>query len=117
MDSIHRYIEHKQNYVSSLNCLYLNARSVANKFTKVKDLVSTIKGLDIIIVTETWLNCEDGAFFHIQGFNAFFASRLGRGGGVTVFVRESIKVLDSLILRRKQDGIGFDVLRVDQEVH
>ena len=39
---------------SSLNCLYLNARSCNNKYTELNDLIVE-KNADLVFITETWL--------------------------------------------------------------
>jgi exonuclease III len=46
---------------------------------------------DVIVVTETWLRPEDTDLYHINGYASFFSCRVaGIGGGVAIFVNESL---------------------------
>ena len=69
-----------------VNCFYTNARSLFNKLTEVKHLVSQ-KNLKIIGITETWAS-EDmtDAEFHLEHFEMYRKDRKGRKGGGVAYL-------------------------------
>jgi len=74
----------------------VNARSL-NKRTNVIGHHIITYNLDLIAVTETWLNadCGDGDLLNIcpAGYSAVHSARLGkRGGGLALIHRDSIRV-------------------------
>ena len=66
---------------STLKSCSLNARSIVNKRTELQAMVAT-KELDIIAITETWLNPEimDQEILS-SDYNIYRRDRLGKGGG------------------------------------
>ena len=80
----------------NIECLYLNARSLANKTSELQALVT---GIDLLAVTETWLKPEIGDCELLPGndFSIHRRDRIDRvGGGTLLAVRNTI-----LSLRRK----------------
>jgi hypothetical protein len=79
-----------------LYCCLVNARSlVSNKYVISHHL--TVTGLDVLAVTETWLNEENGDTILREvcpsGYSAIHCPRSrGRGGGVALFFRDSLRV-------------------------
>lgn len=78
--------------LNDLKCLYLNARSLKNKFLEFEAAV--INGsYDIVGITETWFGEEDGDEYIIEGYKLFRRDRLNRrGGGVALYVKENLNV-------------------------
>ena len=79
-----------------LYCGLANARSlVSNKYVISHHL--TVTGLDVLAVTETWLNEENGDAILREvcpsGYSAIHCPRpRGRGGGLAIFFRDSLRV-------------------------
>ncbi|EFX66098.1 hypothetical protein DAPPUDRAFT_332549 [Daphnia pulex] len=79
-----------------LYCGLVNARSlVSNKYVISHHL--TVTGLDVLAVTETWLNEENGDTILREvcssGYSAIHCPRSrGSGGGVALFFRDSLRV-------------------------
>ena len=47
---------------------------------------------DIVAVTETWLDSKDNSQYQLEGYTAYFCSRVGKkGGGVGLYVSNSLK--------------------------
>ena len=85
------------NYgIKSLNCLYVNARSLVNNL-KIDELKAYVVefDLDIIGITETWLNEGiSNSEIATENFSIYRKDRSevkgGRAGGVIVYVRDSV---------------------------
>jgi ribonucleases P/MRP protein subunit RPP40 len=82
--------------VKSLNCVFVNARSLMNNF-KVEELqiYAEEHKLDILGVAETWLNSDiSDSEAAIAGFTLYRKDRIevksGRGGGVLLYIRSNI---------------------------
>ncbi|CAH0561733.1 unnamed protein product [Brassicogethes aeneus] len=45
----------------------------------------------MLVISETWVSKEEQDFYGLPGFKAIFASRIKRGGGVYILIRNSIK--------------------------
>ena len=78
---------------SCLNCALVNIQSVGNKTCEIRDYINDNK-LDVLVLTETWLNNSDSAkikemtpdthkFLHVP-------RGAGRGGGVGIFISNSL---------------------------
>ena len=88
--------EYRSQNPENLIVASLNINSLRNKFDQLKLLIKD--SLDILILEETKLDetFPEGQF-HIEGFlPPFRKNRNSHGGGVMIFVRDSIhaKVLD-----------------------
>ena len=75
-----------------LNILYFNARSVFPKLDELKILVED-NNPDVICITESWL-CQEicNTEILIPGYLLYRRDRDRHGGGVLMYVRESIQV-------------------------
>ena len=51
-------------------------------------MISKIK---IMILVETNINDCENSFYKIEGFNSVFFDREGRGGDITVYVKENME--------------------------
>lgn len=76
---------------NGFNVCHLNAGSLRSKYTVLYQMLTTSK-LDVVMVTETWLNCNIlSNLVHLPGFKLFRNDRADRiGGGVCMYVREHI---------------------------
>ena len=80
--------------VRNFSCALINARSVGNKAANIIELILEYE-LDLLIITETWLNSEDDAKMKEitpSGYTLFSHSRdCRRGGGLAVLCRSNLK--------------------------
>ena len=79
-----------ENFIS---CFALNCQSLPSKFNELNNLVSNLSlnrlKLDIICLTETWLN--DFSRFSIPSYTVYSASRVnGSRGGCAIYVKSNI---------------------------
>ena len=91
-----------ENPQSGLKIMYTNARSVVNKIQELKLIVFNVQP-DIIALTETWTH-ENITNHYLSIPNYYIASRQdrrdtnnGRGGGIIIYVKDSIKTNEILI--------------------
>jgi hypothetical protein len=81
--------------------IYLNARSIVKKIDELACVASTLQP-DLILITESWCNSEiSDAFLSVEGYEVQPDLRLdrqdtaqGRGGGLLVYVRHGVKILN-----------------------
>ena len=74
--------------------LHINARSMNKNFDSINLLLSSLHNypFSIIAVTETWLHTNSPPIFNIDNYELIRDDRKhGRGGGVALYVHESIK--------------------------
>ncbi|KAK4806437.1 hypothetical protein QYF61_013930 [Mycteria americana] len=85
-----------------LKCLYTNARSMGNKQEELEAIVRQ-ENYDMVAITETWWDDSHNWSAAMDGYKLFRRDRRGRrGGGVALYVRES---LDSLELNDGDDRV------------
>lgn len=85
-DSMFDFLQYAQTYtmLSNFKIVQINMRSIRNleKFDSLKEKIDEIHNLDIIIVSETWLNKDYFQFYNINGYKSFFSGRdIGEVGG------------------------------------
>ena len=75
--------------------MYLNARSIVNKKNESNIMVDIDR--HIIGITESWANIDiTDAELELTGYVMFKRDRIGRrGGGVILYVKESIQVYET----------------------
>ena len=76
---------------AGLRVLNLNAHSIRNK---VNELVAHIEigQYDVVGITKTWLQGDQGWDLNIQGYVSYRKDRqMGKGGGVALLVRDEVK--------------------------
>ena len=80
------------NTPSSITVLHLNIRSFnANGDKLASVLDALLKPPEVIVLTETWITDVNVGCSDIDGYEAYHITRAGgRGGGVSVFYRNSI---------------------------
>ncbi|KAK4811052.1 hypothetical protein QYF61_016338 [Mycteria americana] len=87
---------------AQLKCLYTNARSMGNKQEELEAIVHH-ENCDMVAITETWWEDSHNWSATMDGYKLFRRDRRGRrGGGVALYVRES---LDSLELDDGDDRV------------
>ena len=79
---------------NKLKCMYFNARSIVNKHEEL-ELYINDEDIDIIGITETWLNSEiSDSEINLDGYTIFRKDRdhanKTRGGGVALYVRSEL---------------------------
>lgn len=71
---------------------HLNVRSLFTGFDELKRIIIE-KEFDIIFLSETWLSEDDSSRpFEIPNYNFFRKDRVGRGGGVAVYIKHNYNV-------------------------
>ena len=73
--------------------MHLNIRSIRNKLDSLKNLNDSLnKNLDIIGLTETWLNKNDcEQYYNLEGYDYVGLSRTNKkGGGVCIYIKEQL---------------------------
>ena len=94
---------------NSFRFLCVNVRSLVNNtnFSKLEALVTTLSiRLDVIAVTETWIQSSSaGPFKNLKGYNFISNNRLiCRGGGVGLYIKDNLvfSIRDDLTLMREK---------------
>ena len=73
-----------------VSLMHINCRSIINKIPNLMILLDSLK-IDILAVTETWLDEFSAEQIHIPGYNFISRQRsTGRGGGVGFFIKSHI---------------------------
>lgn len=96
----------------SLNILYMNIRSCRNKLDLIESCIASLnRMIHVIIFTETWLYPNE--IFNILGYTSFHCTRHNeRGGGVSMFVKDSISV--TLLFNSQIDISNFIVIELPE---
>jgi len=80
--------------VTSLQCIYFNARSIVHKMECLLATVESTKP-DIVGISETWTTEEiSDAELGIAGYDLYRKDRGSHGGGVLMYVRSSLQSID-----------------------
>ena len=81
------------NYNPTINCCYLNIRSLVNKLSLFQSYIYS-SDYDIICLTETWLT---DLIFDQEilptSYNIYRKDRPSRGGGVLIAIKDTIPAL------------------------
>lgn len=90
--TINNFNEIKTDFLSYPETLiYMNIRSLRLNFTyflaTINNIIHKIK---FIVLVETNISDNENNFYNIQGFNSIFLNREGRGGGIAVYIAESL---------------------------
>ena len=67
----------------------MNAQSVRNKMDLVQ-YYAINENCDLLVLAETWLNESETQLYELQGYNAVHSCRIDRGGGVSIYVKDTI---------------------------
>ena len=89
----------KKRLVKDKLCvLNINIRSLSSNFITLLGFLNDLNTpVDIIVVTESWLNDSNANLFNIPGYKSIYVNRNHMGGGICVFYRQDLKIekLDS----------------------
>jgi hypothetical protein len=103
-----------EDYKPEKNCLrivYVNARSVRNKFDEIEEMLKGMQDtIHILVIAETWLNEGEESFYNIAGYQSTFASRVnGKGGGVAIYTHNTLNI--SILERNSNENsvLGLQV--------
>lgn len=100
---------------SVMNILHLNIRSLENKVEEFELFVDTLSArIDVLCLTETWFRQGQECATIINGFMlaANYSRSSKRGGGVSVFVRESEFIKYKTRAEESVEGV-FEVCVLD----
>ena len=94
------------NLESGLSFLYMNIRSISNKFDKLTNFLSQPRmKLPIVGISETWLDVDCYHFPNIVGYNFLHKARVNRvGGGVGLYIGEHLNYKERPDLAFPVDG-------------
>ena len=83
---------------------HINAQSIQGHLDEIRLLIND-RNIDILCVSETWLlPTVENRFINIPDFNIFRHDE-GRGGGVCVYVRDSLKTSQVHVSVPKVGGV------------
>jgi len=105
---------HKSNFViCSLNTCSLTDQKFAMILFMLDEQL-----IDIFVLNETWLNkSHDESLFQHSSYQTFRRDRGSRGGGVMVFVKNSIaNTLNSLMIEKEHEIISFTLKPTNSNV-
>ena len=73
--------------------MYLNVRSIANKFYSLRQLINSFNmQFQIIALTETWLNDNNEDLFKLKNYDFVSINRFNKtGGGVGIYIADHLK--------------------------
>ncbi|KAK9694701.1 hypothetical protein QE152_g33352 [Popillia japonica] len=70
---------------------HINIRSLFPKVAELKDKLIDC-GFDVLAMCETWLHCGiNNSDIKVDGYSLVRRDRVGRGGGVGIYIRNEIK--------------------------
>jgi hypothetical protein len=81
-------VQYTSNRVS---CWYTNPTSLNNKLDELEVIADTY-GPDLIFICETWFKSD--SVVNINGYNIFRLDRVSHGGGVCIYAKKSLRVLE-----------------------
>ena len=95
-------------YEASYRCVCLNARSIVNKKNELNIMVENIDP-HTIGIAESWANTDKtDAELRLTGYVMFTRDRIGRrGGGVILYVKESIQAYEKKLERAEDFDEAF----------
>lgn len=80
-----------QPNVDEINLMHWNVNHLTNKLEDVELYVASFPGiLHIIAISETWLTMYNYLVFQLLGYTAFHNVRSTNGGGISIFVHNSL---------------------------
>lgn len=116
--NIRHDVELKFEHVASIggfNVLYLNARNykAIGRIDALEDFVSRLcVGIDVIVVTETFLKSSECRYYELNGYDSHFECRDDRGGGgVVIYCRTELNAEEITINSTWRDKY-FNVIGV-----
>lgn len=100
---------------SGLKICHINSQSLKNKIDEFRYIFES-SSVDIICISETWFKpCYTDNLFNMNGYNLFRCDRHSHGGGVAIYIKNSIKSR-SISNSRTEDEIEYLFIEVVQGV-
>lgn len=96
--------------INGLTVLHLNVRSLHKKIDMLKEFIQVLETknvtIDVLLLSETWLNENNDSLTHIEGYQFFHLNRkMTNGGGLAIYVSNNIKAAYMSELSRMEEGI------------
>lgn len=96
---------------NKLNFLYLNSRSLKTdkRKTNITELLIGLPyKIDVLFMSETWIEESEKHLHRIPGFNGFFSCRpvngqKKRGGGCAIFTSENLKYCENILTQNNEN--------------
>lgn len=89
LNSFNELEEHLNTKNISLICM--NIRSIRKNFTEFLTRTNNIiNKITAIILTETNICDDENKFYAINGYNSIFLNRINRGGGIAVYIKDTV---------------------------
>ena len=114
-----------KRYCASLNILMFNIRSIRKNFTQFLAYFSYVFiHLSFILLTETWLDSDFSDAYNLPGFYKYDLCRNNYGGGLRLYIRDSIQTsiitdftfindfIEVLTIECASNGIKYIILLV-----
>jgi exonuclease III len=104
---------------TNFNILQLNIHSLRNKLPLLEAEIQAIANIDIVILSETWIEPNTDQFYNLPGFSSEHVTREDGYGGLSVFVKgnlnyrvkQSLTILGNThIIILKLLGINLNIL-------
>ena len=98
--------------INKLSVIYMNARSIRNKFNELQAYVAE-ENPDIICITESWLNLnnkDNEKTYLLEGYNMFNKDRQNKlGGGVLIYTKRNLRVLEIKTNSTLSEAIALEI--------
>lgn len=107
----------EKNWLNSpLTFIHMNIRSLRKNFDiLLSQLQPILEKTRLIILTETNIRDEETQFYQIDGYNAIFLNREGRGGGIAIYIQEDIIIYEHVqIIRASFETIIINIKTNDK---
>jgi len=109
-NTVHQLIPKMANNVQQSTFMHINCRSILSKLSDLQLLLHQTQ-IEILAVTETWLDGSEPITPNIQGYNFISKPRaLGRGGGVGIFINSDIHFHEISIPTSRQPHTSYEGL-------
>lgn len=109
-----------------LNILYLNARSLVKKLDDLINIVSLLKTIDLVVISESWLKDDISPYYNIPGHESMHICRKDKRGGISMFVKTeinsticetNIKESEYMHITAEKNGVVFNIVGVYNHTH
>nr|CAH7713322.1 unnamed protein product [Callosobruchus chinensis] len=87
----------------------MNIRSLQNKLEDLQCFVKK-EDCDVLLLTETWLKVNETFLYDIRNYKALHSCRDGRGGGASVYVKDTIRCCEINHLNDHFANIGANIV-------
>lgn len=90
-DNLFRMVRVLSKMKRGVNVVHINAQSLKNKIDEFRYIFES-SDVDVIAVSETWFLPElANGLFSLNGYRLFRSDRIGHGGGVALYIRNSFQ--------------------------